>query len=349
MKTAGIVGAGIVGRLLALQLIKNGWQVTIFDGDTKEGKSSCSYAAAGILAPFAELEKAESLIFNLGMESLQLWDSLLQQLNQPVYFKKTGSLLVSHAQDMPELKRFKERIESKLNTPDAIKILTDNEISTLEPGLKWPNTVLYLPQEGHIDNRMLLTSLAATLIEQGIIWKENCFIENVESGKIISATENYLFDLVCDCRGLGAKKTFPALRGVRGEIIHLYAPEVNITRPIRFFHPRYRLYIVPRPNNKYLVGASEIESEDLSPISVRTILELLSTAYSIHAGFAEARLIETITNCRPAFADNLPRLFYEDGLLGINGLYRHGYLLAPALVNKAVAMIEQGSDRNIIL
>jgi len=99
---------------------------------------------------------------------------------------------------------------------------------------------------------------------------------------------------------------------------------------------------VPRPNNIYIIGASEIESEDFSPISVRTILELLSAAYSVDPGFSEARIIETVTHCRPAFSDNLPAIFYSDGVLCINGLYRHGYLLAPMLVQEALAMIEQG-------
>ena len=109
-------------------------------------------------------------------------------------------------------------------------------------------------------------------------------------------------------------------------------------------HPRYRIYIVPRPNHRYVVGATEIESEDQSNMSVRSSLELLSAVYSVHPGFGEARIANTLTNCRPALGDNLPRIETETGLTRINGLYRHGYLLAPATVETALQKAGFGSD-----
>jgi len=126
----------------------------------------------------------------------------------------------------------------------------------------------------------------------------------------------------------------------------------------RMMHPRYKIYIVPRGNGcegidleyckecklsqttgykRYIVGATEIESEDDSPISVRSNMELLSALYTVHPSFGEARVVNSETNCRPAFKDNLPRIENETGLTRINGLYRHGYLLAPAIVEKALA------------
>ena len=59
---------------------------------------------------------------------------------------------------------------------------------------------------------------------------------------------------------------------------------------------------------------------------------LLSAAYSVHPGFAEAHIVETVTNLRPAFMDNAPKVRYKDGLIQLNGLYRHGYLLTPRIV-----------------
>ncbi len=73
-------------------------------------------------------------------------------------------------------------------------------------------------------------------------------------------------------------------------------------------------------------------------------MELLSAAYTVHPGFAEARLVETVTNCRPAFPDNRPRIFHQDGLLRINGLYRHGFLLAPIIIQFALEYLEQGTQ-----
>lgn len=343
MRSVGIAGAGIIGRLVALNLLQNGWHVTLFDVDNQEGKASCSYAAAGMLSPFFELEKTESIVHNLGVKSINLWDSILSMLNQPVYFQNEGSLVLAHAQDIDELARIKGSVEMKLRSNLGIKVLTPEEISKLEPALShWVSTSLYFDSEGQIDNRMLLTALQSTLLEKGIAWKSETCIQRVESGKIISSFETYNFDVVCDCRGLGARDLCPDLRGVRGELIHLHAPEVEIIRPVRLIHPRYRLYIAPRPNNVYIIGASEIESEELSQISVRTTLELLSAAYSVHPRFAEARITGSSVNCRPAFPDNLPRISYREGLLSINGLHRHGFLLAPVLAEEAVSIIENG-------
>ena len=84
------------------------------------------------------------------------------------------------------------------------------------------------------------------------------------------------------------------------------------------------------------MGATQIESQDRSPISVRSMLELLSAACSVHPGFAEARLVKTSTHARPAFPDHLPRIQVEPGLIRVNGLYRHGYLLALPIVNQLI-------------
>ncbi|WP_342219634.1 FAD-dependent oxidoreductase [Rickettsiella endosymbiont of Miltochrista miniata] len=68
MMQAGIVGMGIMGRLLALALHNLGWQVTLFDD--QQGDSNCSSAAAGLLTPFSECDKADRVIFQLGQESV---------------------------------------------------------------------------------------------------------------------------------------------------------------------------------------------------------------------------------------------------------------------------------------
>ena len=143
-----------------------------------------------------------------------------------------------------------------------------------------------------------------------------------------------------DCRGLGARGDWHALRGVRGEVIRIHAPEVTLTRPTRLLHPRYPIYIAPKPGGVFVIGATEIESDDLSPVSVRSTLELLSAAYTVHPGFAEARVLEISAQCRPVLRDNLPALrWLGPRRLQINGLYRHGFLIAPAMLDAAMAQL----------
>ena len=112
---------------------------------------------------------------------------------------------------------------------------------------------------------------------------------------------------------------------------------------MRLLHPRHRVYIVPRPGERVLVGASEIESEDRSPMSLRSAVELMAAAHSILPALAEARILRLDTNLRPALPDHRPQVHHEKGLLRINGLYRHGWLLAPALVDDALRALGLGA------
>jgi glycine oxidase len=118
---------------------------------------------------------------------------------------------------------------------------------------------------------------------------------------------------------------------------------VDLCRPVRLVHPRYPLYIAPKENNVFVVGATEIESDDMSPMSVRSSLELLSAAYSVHSGFGEARILESNTQCRPTLPNNLPAIRQASArVLHINGLYRHGFLIAPAMLDAVLELIEKG-------
>jgi glycine oxidase len=130
-------------------------------------------------------------------------------------------------------------------------------------------------------------------------------------------------------RGVGAKPQV-AVRGVRGETVLLRASSHGLTRPVRLLHPRHRVYLVPRDRDSVFVGASEIESEDRSEVSLRSALELMAAAHSVLPALAEAR------NLRPALPDNAPSIDVAPGLIRINGLFRHGWLIAPALVDDAL-------------
>ncbi len=337
---AGIVGAGIVGRLLAYRLIQKGWNVSLWDSETLESQATCSFVAAGMLSPLSEIETAEVKVFEMGLRAMELWKSLMSELS-PIYYQTRGSLFVAHAQEVEELTRTRERFEYKLNAGHLLQQVSPAQLAELEPGLAhWTQNALFLPHEGHLDNREVMKVLAQSLLAEGVEWHAGINVEHLSAGNLTAVGQTWHYDQVFDCRGLGAQGDWPSLRGVRGELIHVQAPDVQFTRPIRLVHPRYRIYIVPRPENVYVIGASQIESQDLSPISVRTTLELLSAAYSVHPGFAEARILGTYVQCRPAFPDNLPRFAPSKGLVRVNGLYRHGYLLAPTVVNNVVAWLE---------
>ncbi len=339
----GIAGAGLVGRVLALNLLQQGHTLTLFDEDTAYGDKAAGMTAAGMLAVFAELESAESVIFDHGNRSISLWPDLLEQVGIADAYQQEGSIITAHPQDYGELEHFIATLKSKVEEASEIELLDRQRLTQLEPDLEQHSKAFFIPQEGQVDaQRFMKASSDYLLAHPDVTWHEEAKVTQVSDGTVTVGNESKTFDWVFDARGLGAQGDMDDLRGVRGEVFWLDAPEVNITRPTRMLHPRYKIYIVPRPNNRYVIGATEIESEDKSPMSVRSSLELLSAVYSMHSGFAEARIVNMLTNCRPSLRDNLPKIEHSNKMTRINGLYRHGYLLAPAVVEEA---LKEGVNR----
>jgi glycine oxidase len=149
-------------------------------------------------------------------------------------------------------------------------------------------------------------------------------------------------DLTFDCRGLAARDTLQDLRGVKGEMLVLRCPDLTLSRPVRLLHPRIPLYVVPRGDGVYMLGATVIESSERTRVTARSLLEMLSAAYALHPAFGEAEVLEIGVDARPAFPDNLPRIRRHGATIGVNGLYRHGFLLAPALARMAADLVSHG-------
>jgi glycine/D-amino acid oxidase-like deaminating enzyme len=150
-------------------------------------------------------------------------------------------------------------------------------------------------------------------------------------------------DRIVDCTGSAAIGQLDRLRGVRGEMLMLETADVALSRPIRLLHPRHPIYIVPRQQGRFMVGATMIESAVSGPVTARSLMELLNAAYALHPAFGEARVVETGVGVRPAFPDNFPRVKACGDTIHLNGLYRHGFLLAPAMARQVAAMLAGSS------
>ncbi len=294
-----------------------------------------------MLAPLAESAVTEESVVRMGMYSLDRWPQIIESFSKPVFFQREGTLIVWHRQDAPEAERFTRQLDSTTRSiPElpAARHVNAEQIQALEPALGSRFAQgLYLPQEGQLDNRGLLESLLEEMRVRGV--SMNWGSRKHPGDFRIGSNQP---DWVLDCRGVGAKPQWNGVRAVRGEVIRLFAPEVDIKRPTRLIHPRYPLYIAPKPNHLFVVGATEIESEDFSPASVRSTLELLSAAYTLHSGFAEARIVEIATQCRPALADNLPAIrLLANNVIQVNGLYRHGFMIAPAVLDSVMKLVKE--------
>jgi glycine oxidase len=340
---AGIAGAGILGKLLAYELSRAGYAVTLFDQRKNSEMQNCSMAAAGLLTPITELERCGEEIYSLGISALKTyWPEITNEINAADDFQYQGSLVLAHPNDESEKQRMTAIIDRRLSAEKKYTSINQAEILALEPELNKWHSAFYFKDEGCLDNISVLKKLEHYLIKKNIEIKYGEHVKNVSANTVVTESGELNFDWVFDCRGLGGKQYFADVRGIRGEAILLHAPEVKITRPVRILNPKYSLYIVPKKNNHYVLGASEIESEDMSNISVRTTLELLSSAYYVHPGFSEARIVKNNTQARPTLSDHLPKLKYTKGMVAINGLYRHGFLIAPTLAKDVMDFINKG-------
>nr|WP_315496076.1 FAD-dependent oxidoreductase [uncultured Rhodoferax sp.] len=340
-KRIGIVGAGVLGRLLAYTLSRAGHAVQVFDPASgpgpraDSGSLAAGWTAAGMLSPVAELERAGAEVFALGIRSCALWPQIVQGLDQPVELRMQGSLLLAHRSDAGAAQRVVGLLQAKADAPYQPQPLTPAQLRELEPSISGPALAWLLPCEGKIHPIQALQALAAQATAQGVQWHWGTTVSAVEASVLRVGDAQHRFDHVFDVRGVGAKPALP-VRGVRGEVFWLHAPGVQLHRPVRLLHPRHSVYLVPRPGDVIVVGASEIESEDRSPVSLRSTLELLSAAHSAIPALAEARVLHSETNLRPALPDNLPVVRHSAGKTEINGLFRHGWLIAPALVEQAL-------------
>lgn len=340
-----ILGAGLMGRLLACELARAGHQLDVFDAGGPEALNSAARAAAAMLAPLAESAVTEPQLVEMGIHALKRWPELIAQLDEPVFFQQEGTLVLWHRQDAAEADRFSRKMDATgLTVPSLPKAqkLDALALAQLEPslGARFPQG-LYLPGEGQLDNHQLLAVMLHQL--QRLNVKLNW--DSPRAPGDFSPGQPGQPDWVFDCRGMGAREQWTALRGVRGEVITLHAPEVKLSRPTRLIHPRYPIYIAPKENSIFVIGATEIESDDLSPISVRSTLELLSAAYTVDSGFAEGRIVDMVTQCRPTLPNNLPSIRQLGArTLQINGLYRHGYLIAPAMLDVAMELFASNAS-----
>jgi len=335
-----VVGGGLLGRLLAWRVARTGLRVELYDAASSRGEGSAAWAAAGMIAPTAEAVDTDPELVQMGRHSLTLWPAWLAQLPKSVFFRDTGTLMVWHREDAGEARHF-EKMLSAHSAGTQPRRVDATELQQLEPALSSSfQRALYLPGEGQVDNRELLVALAAGLEETGA----RCYWQTSVADDAFPDAE-----VVVDCRGMGAQRDWPQLRGVRGEIIRLDAPEIELSRMLRLLHPRYAVYAVPRAEGRLVVGATSIESDDRSPISVRGALELLSSAYSMLPALAEARIVEFATQVRPALPDNRPGFRYDQTrrVLRVNGLYRHGFLLSPTVVEEVIALLRLPGETTV--
>ena len=312
---ATVVGAGVVGLATALTLAERRAKVTLVERSRELG-GNASWLAGGMLAPFCEAESAPRRVVELGQGAIDWWDAHVPGV------VRAGTLVVAPPRDRAEIDRFAERTRGHERADEA-------RIAALEPDLAGRfRRGLFFAGEGYLDPRRAMRALADALRRHGADLRFG------EDGEGLGPEAG----VVVDCRGIAARAELQQLRGVRGEMIRVRTREVSFTRTVRLLHPRIPLYVVPRMNGEFMIGATMIESAEKGAVSVRSAIEMLSAAYALHPAFGEAEILEMSADVRPAYPDNEPRIDAREERIFVNGFYRHGFLLAPAFADRAATL-----------
>ena len=313
MKKILIKGGGVVGLTTAYMLANKGAHITLSaPHDAPIG--AASWYAGGMLAPYCERESAEQRVEDLGVEAMKWWSETFPEL-----VTHKGTLVVAPARDLSELKRFSDRTQGHINVDEA-------EITKLEPDLAGRfQHGLFFETEAHVDPRQALMALKGKL-------------KSMNTTFVDVGIDEENFDTVIDATGIARLNIDKDLRGVRGEMLLVHTKDVSLARPVRLLHPRIPLYIVPRDNNIFMIGATMIESDFDGAITARSMMDFLNAAYTLHPAFGEAEIIEAGVGVRPSYPDNFPRITREGKYIFVNGMYRHGYLLSPEMAQQATEL-----------
>lgn len=319
--SVAVIGAGVCGLVAAVRAAQAGAAVTLHDASDRLGAAAASWLAGGMLAPFCEAESAPAAIVAPGLAGIAWW------AQQAVGLERRGTLVLAPARDRAELARFARRTRGHERLDAA-------GLAALEPDLAGRfEEALFFADEAHLDPRRAIPALVERLEALG----GRLVLGSAPDPREVAA------DRVLDCRGLAGGPAFPGLRCVRGEMAMLRAPDVSLSRPARLLHPRHPVYVVPRGDGRFMVGATMIEAEDGRAVTLRSAVELMNAAYALHPAFAEAEVLELSAGRRPALPDNLPAALHEGRVTRLNGLYRHGFLLSPWLAGEALEKALSGS------
>lgn len=313
-----VIGGGVCGLVCARRLAHENHRVRLVERGQIASADSCSWWAGGMLAPYCERENAEPIVVEQGVQAVEFWSEIT-----PV--KRCGTMVIAQRRDLPELDRF-ARKTSNYATIDR------DQIASREPALagRFSKGLLF-EHEAHLDPRLALSDLKTQLIEMGVEIVENH----------AATAEDCHGRLVVDCRGYAARDSLDELRGVKGEMVLLRSADVSLNGTIRLLHPRWPIYVVPRGDGLFMVGATMIENEDRNRVSARSMIELLNAAYALHPAFAEAEIVEMGSDLRPAFNNNLPQIVQQDDRFFVNGMYRHGFLLSPAIAHQLAGQVDE--------
>ena len=359
-----VVGGGVIGLAIALELKLRGAQVTVLSRDVQQ---AATQAAAGMLAPSAEDLAGD--MFQLCHCSRALYADWIRKLEDisgsSTGYWACGILAPEYAGAQSEHKKHDERqragreqqspIAAQFPSRSLTPWLSQSAIHLAQPGLG--SEVMggwWYPEDGQVDNRALAKALRTAAETLGVELRDGVTVTGIEQqGGQVTAVQTTAGEWRSPHYVLATGAWSQALLPVpvqprKGQMLSLSPlPGQALDCSLQRILYGQDVYIVPRRDGRIVVGATN-EAVGFTPYNTPVaIAKLLTAAIRLYPALQHLPIEEFWWGFRPATPDELPILGRSmcSNLTLATGHYRNGILLAP-ITAKLIAdwVLNQQSD-----
>jgi glycine oxidase len=324
-----IVGAGVIGLMLALELRRSGASVLVLERG--EPGREASYASGGMIAWCDP--HLDARLVDLAKASARLYPPLARELEdetgEQVWLRQEGAILFLREGEKPR----------------AGRELSEDTLRELEPKLVATAQHAFYVPEASVDPRALVAAVLKTAKKRGVDVSTGAEVTEiiVEGHKVLgvrtSRTE-YRGDAVVNCAGawaaqIKAPQAAPT-RPAKGHMLAVVGHEAlthTAESPLLSHVVRdpASVYLVPRGDGRIVIGSTLEPAGFDKRVLPHTIQRLHQQAANLVPEIGQARMLESWTGLRPGTPDNLPIMGATNtpGYFVCTGHYRDGILLAP--------------------
>ncbi len=340
-----IIGGGIIGFSLAVELKLRGASVAVLTVDSKQPTAR---AAAGMLAPQAE-RIPPSPMLDLCLQSRALYPAWIEQL-EDITGLKTGywrsGILAPVCQNEPQGKPLLSNLNYQWLDRDSVHQHQFGLGQEVTGG--W-----WYPDDAQVDNRALFRTLQTATKELQIEIIQGNAGEIIRQENRVFGVETTAGKLQADRYVLAAGAWSDRLLNVpvfprKGQMLSVCVPEdCGVIQPLQTVLFGTGIYLVPRQDGRIIIGATS-ENVGFTPGNTAAgIQSLLEGAIKLYPELQNYPILEFWWGFRPATPDELPILGASawENLTLATGHYRNGILLAPVTAKLLADLIcNQKSD-----
>lgn len=320
-----IIGGGVIGLAIALELSLLGAEVTILERNTCA--KGATWSAAGMLAPQAE--RLSGALLDLALRSRSLYPDWIEKL-QTLTGMECGywqcGILSPYVNEVLIWKQNLHTLPEYCDRQQIKKIQT--RLNHNVAGGLW------FVQDAQVDNRYLAQALLAALRLRSVKILEGVSVYSIKTSQnqvshLVTSQGNLQSDRYILATGAWTKELMPLpISPRKGQMLSVFDPNCTL-KTILFAED---VYIVPRQDGRIIIGATVEDVGFLGGNTAQGISDLLNSAIRLYPAIATMTIQSTWWGFRPYAPAEMPILETSSNLSNLilaTGHYRNGILLAP--------------------